>query len=322
VLAELPTAFGGAGAIQVATPVETGRTGTPWAFVVTLPRDRVFAGVDDLRTNAILIAVSAVLVAVAAALIVGLESTGREMAEAANRAKSRFLANMNHELRTPLNAVIGFAEMIEKQMLGPIAPRYVDYAGEIRKSGQHLSSLVNDILDFSRIESGELRLAYEAVELRELVRDSIALVQAGMDCSGVALDNRVPAHLPALRADPQRLRQILVNLLTNAVKFSQRGGQVAVDARAEDAGVAIEVRDQGIGMGPEEVKRVTEPFVQLDAGLQRRHGGTGLGLSLVDRFVRLHGGRLAIRSAPGAGTTVTVRLPNPEADQEVLRRAG
>lgn len=249
------------------------------------------------------------------------ETAAREAAERASRAKTQFLANMNHELRTPLNAIVGFSEVIEQQMAGAVPPRYVEYASEIRRSGQHLSDLVTEILEFSRLDTGEMRLSCEEIALGPLAEECMRVIRASRDCSSITLENRIPDDLPALVADRQRVRQILLNLLGNAVKFSYEGGRVWLAAHVHGKGVIVEVADEGIGLDAADISRVTEPFVQVDARLNRRYGGTGLGLSLVKRFAELHGGTLRIRSTPGAGTVVTVSFPDAAAPASVERAA-
>ena len=230
-------------------------------------------------------------------------------AQSADKAKSAFLAGLSHELRTPLNAINGYAQFIEMGLMGPLAARYSGYGKDIRESGEHLLAIVDDILDMTRIIAGKVTLHPQPLDLRELTETSFRLVAPRAESSGVGLSNGVDPHFPPVMADAQRLKQVLVNLLGNAVKFSPPGAQVAVAARETAAGVVIEVRDQGIGMKPKDVERALEPFTQLDDGLDRGHEGTGLGLAIVKSFVELHGGRLRIDSASGQGTTVTVVLP-------------
>jgi PAS domain S-box-containing protein len=235
----------------------------------------------------------------------------KEAAEIANRTKSEFLANMSHELRTPLNAIIGFSEIIEKEIFGPIgSPRYKEYANDIFESGTHLLNLINDILDVSKAEAGKIELQESQILLADLVDSSLRLIMPRAREAGVALAEPHVDHLPPLRADERRLKQVLINLLSNAVKFTPAGGRVSLDATVEpERGLAIRVRDTGIGMAPEEILKAMEPFGQVDSRLARKYEGTGLGLPLSKALVELHGGTLEIESQPGAGTTVTVRLP-------------
>ncbi len=232
-------------------------------------------------------------------------------AEAANTAKSSFLAQMSHELRTPLNAIIGFAELISGQVFGPAAgERYRAYAGDILSSGRHLLALVNDLLDLGRIEAGQLRIEPEEVDLPLLVHEGVSMVSASARKAGLDLDIELPEGLPKLVADPRAVVQILVSLMTNAVKFTPAGGRVRVGARIDEAGVMIvSVADNGVGIEPEEVGRLLQPFEQVEETMVRSRGGAGLGLPIAFGLMRLHGGTLAIESRPGTGTTVLCRFP-------------
>jgi two-component system cell cycle sensor histidine kinase PleC len=240
-------------------------------------------------------------------------ATARALAaEEASRIKSQFVANMSHELRTPLNAVIGFSEIIESEMLGPLGhPRYRAYAHDVVESGRHLLAVVNDILDLAKIEAGHLDLHADLVEPREAARDCLRLVEQRAEESGIALRFTSPGTaLPPVTADPLRLRQVLLNLLSNAVKFTPRGGSVTVAVEADaTSNVVFAVSDTGPGMHPDEVKIALMPFRQIDGSLARRHEGTGLGLPLADRLVQIMHGKLEIESTPPHGTTVRVRLP-------------
>jgi signal transduction histidine kinase len=229
----------------------------------------------------------------------------------ANRAKSLFLAHMSHELRTPLNAVIGFSEIIRDQPFGPAAvEQYRDYANDIHQSGQHLLRIVDDVLDISKIEAGRLELQDSEMELGPAVIAALGLVAQAAGDAGVTLSAELPADLPELIADEGRVRQILLNLLSNAVKFSRRPGKAVVGAAARpDGGLALWVADDGIGIGEAELATVREPFRQVEGSFSRSHEGAGLGLSLVEGFMTLHGGRLEIESTPSVGTTVTVVFP-------------
>lgn len=232
-----------------------------------------------------------------------------EAAEFANRAKSQFLANMSHELRTPLNAIIGFSEMMQQGIFGRVEePHYRDYIDAIRNSGAHLLAIIDDILDIAKIEAGKAELVQERAYLRALVDGVIHLVEPRARQGGVFVANHVPAEFPPVLLDVQRMRQVLLNLLSNAIKFTDPGGSVVVEAKLRD-GPEILVRDTGVGMRPEDIPIALEPFGQVDSGSPRGQRGTGLGLSLSKSFVELHGGTLTIDSAPGRGTTVSVRLP-------------
>lgn len=235
--------------------------------------------------------------------------------ELANRTKSEFLATMSHELRTPLNAIIGFAEIMEHQMLGPLGDeRYRAYSHDIRESGTHLLQIINDILEVSKAEAGRLELYQETFGLQQLIESSTRLVQHRAENNGISLDYAMAAPDLKLYADQRRLKQVLLNLLSNAIKFTPAGGQVHLEVeQVLDSGVEITIQDSGIGIGSEDIQRVFEPFTQLDTGLGRRHEGTGLGLPLSRTLVELHGGKLTLESTPGTGpgtgTQVTIHLP-------------
>ena len=227
----------------------------------------------------------------------------------ASKAKSDFLANMSHELRTPLNAIIGFSEMIRDAVIGPLDARYREYGRDIHVSGSHLHKIINDILDISKIESGRLELRDEIVSVKDTLETCRRTLAAMADAAGVALSLHVSGVLPSIRSDQVRFQQILLNLMSNAVKFTPAGGRVRVAAMVEAEGIVIVVEDSGIGMRPEDIAIALEPFRQIDGPLSRRFDGTGLGLPLAKALVELHGGRLEIESAPDAGTLVRIRLP-------------
>ena len=235
----------------------------------------------------------------------------KEAAESADRAKSTFLQVMSHELRTPLNAVIGFAQVIEMRLLGAVeVGRYVEYAGSIRQSGEHLLAIIDDILDITTIEAGGLRLSESFVDPSALVGEALNLVAIQAGKCGVPIHIEMEDGLPPLSGDALRLRQVLVNLLSNAVKFSRMGDTVVIRARRGDAGgLALSVTDTGIGIAAEDIPKALIPFAQVDQSMSRRYEGLGLGLSISKRLVEAHGGTLRIDSAPGQGTTVTMDLP-------------
>lgn len=234
-----------------------------------------------------------------------------EVAEVANRTKTEFLANMSHELRTPLNAIIGFSEVMNAEVFGSLGnAQYRDYVQSIHESGRHLLDIINDILDVSKIESGNLDLMEETVDLEAVVTASMRLVRERADKAGVTLDVMLPPDMPPLTADERRLKQVVLNLLSNAVKFTAAGGTVTVSGSTPPGGgLTLTVRDTGIGMRPEEIPIALTPFGQVDSGLSRRHDGTGLGLPLTKALVELHDGRLTVSSAPGQGTEVHVWFP-------------
>jgi signal transduction histidine kinase len=231
-------------------------------------------------------------------------------AEVANRAKSRFLANMSHELRTPLNAIIGFAEVMHHQFKGPIGnPQYIEFARAIHDSGRHLVGIINDILDLSKIEEGKVVLEEEPVSLAQIIEQAMGLSQPAIEAAGLDVTAAVGADVPMVLADPRKLGQVLLNILSNAVKFTPAGGTVSIEARREGHGVAVRISDSGIGIATEELADVLKPFIQSRDTERRRIQGTGLGLPIADELIKLHGGTMNIASALGKGTTVTVILP-------------
>ncbi len=232
-------------------------------------------------------------------------------AEAANRAKSRFLANMSHELRTPLNAIIGFAEVIHNQFKGPVGnPQYVDFARSIHESGRHLVGIINDILDLSKVEAGKVSLEEEAVSVKALVDQVTLFMSQSTAAAELTLETVTELDLPDVMVDVRKLDQALLNLISNAVKFTPAGGRIRIDGkRSADGGVDIIVTDSGIGIAADELAEVLKPFVQSRDAERRRVQGTGLGLPLADQLVKLHGGTVTLASTRGTGTTVTVHLP-------------
>ena len=238
----------------------------------------------------------------------------KEEAEVASRSKTEFLANMSHELRTPLNAIIGFSQVMADQHMGPLgSPRYVGYARDICISAQHLLGIIGDILDVSKLEAGKVELDEDDVEIAIVVRDVIQLVGERARSLEVGIDIDLPPNLPQLRADPLKLKQVLLNLVTNAVKFSHAGDRVLLSARFEEDGFHVAVADHGIGMDQAEVETAVTRFGQVASPWSRRHPGTGLGLPLAIGLVELHGGKLRIQSQKGIGTTVTFTLPRTRA---------
>ncbi|MBL8834609.1 MAG: histidine kinase [Alphaproteobacteria bacterium] len=226
-----------------------------------------------------------------------------------SRAKSAFLANMSHELRTPLNAIIGFSELIKLTAPGRAPARLIEYAGDIHASGQHLLSLVNDLLDMAKIEAGRFEIEDGVVDLACVVDMVVRMTSPAAALARLALDVRVDRDLPLLRGDERAIRQILLNLVSNAVKFTPADGRVVVFGESRRGAVVFGVADTGVGMSEDEVAIALTPFGQVSGALNRRHQGTGLGLPLARSIAELHGGTLDVASAPGRGTTVTVRLP-------------
>ena len=233
----------------------------------------------------------------------------REAAEAASQAKSMFLANMSHELRTPLNAVIGLADLLLLDGGDPLTAKQKEYIEGIAQSGRHLLAMVNDVLDLAKIEAGRQDLEIENVSTQDAIEEAVALLRALAVIRGVELAAEVRQEIPQIKADPIRLRQILYNLISNAVKFTDRHGRVLVSAAREDGEVAISVADTGIGISTDDLKRLFRAFEQLSLPSGDRPGGSGLGLALTKRLVEMHGGSIDVASKVGVGSTFTVRLP-------------
>ena len=235
----------------------------------------------------------------------------RDLAESASRAKSHFLANMSHELRTPLNAILGFSEVMTHQMFGLLgSPRYLEYARLIHESGGHLLELINGILDMSKIEAGKFELSEEMFQFEEVAGPALRFVRLQADRKGVVLKTVIAPDCKTMFADKRAVKQMLVNLLTNGVKFTPRGGEVRLSAARDGDGIEIAVRDTGIGIAAEDLKRLGRPFEQVDGTHVKAQEGTGLGLALVKALTALHGGSAVIESKLGEGTTVRLRLPH------------
>jgi len=243
----------------------------------------------------------------------------RAEAERANAAKSRFLATMSHELRTPLNAVIGFSEMLCKESALMIdAARRHEYAELINESGRHLLSVVNGILDMSKIETGNFAITPEPFSPRQAIEDCCGLLALKARESGIELTTVLAGELPDIVADKRALNQIMLNLVSNAIKFTDRGGRITVSAQHESNTFTVTVADTGVGIDSEDMARIGDPFFQARSSYDRRHDGTGLGLSIVKGLVALHGGDMEIASRIGEGTSITIRLP---VDCESARRS-
>jgi PAS domain S-box-containing protein len=239
----------------------------------------------------------------------------KEMAEAANRSKSEFLANMSHELRTPLNAILGLSEALQEKIYGPLNERQQVTIGYIEESGQHLLTLINDILDVSKMEVGKFELEVSQVSIESLSQASVRFVQEMAHKKLIRLSTVIDSKVSKIWADERRLKQILVNLLSNAVKFTPAGGEIGLEvvADADDQVVHFTVWDTGIGIAPEDLGRLFQPFTQLDSALSRQYIGTGLGLSLVYQLTKQHGGSVIVDSEVGQGSRFTISLPQQQA---------
>ncbi len=244
----------------------------------------------------------------------------RDAAEAASRAKTSFLANMSHELRTPLNAIIGFSEVMTREIFGPVgSPRYLEYSRLIHESGGHLLELINGVLDMSKIEAGKFELHEELFAFEEVASLAIRFAGQAAERGGVVLKLKVAPEAAQIFADQRAIKQVLINLVTNGVKFTPRGGEVCVSARLGAAGVEIAVSDTGMGIAKSDLDKLGQPFVQVEGSHLRSKEGTGLGLALVKSLTALHGGETILQSALGEGTTVTLRLPYAAVGKDGMR---
>jgi two-component system, cell cycle sensor histidine kinase PleC len=234
----------------------------------------------------------------------------KELAEVANHSKTEFLANMSHELRTPLNAIIGFSQLMADEVLGPLGnAKYTGYARDICNSAEHLLGIINDILDVSKLEAGKLDIEEELIDVAQIVRNLLHFVAERASALEVAIETEIARELPRLLGDARKLKQILLNLVTNALKFSHPGSSITIRVSEVEGAITIEVVDHGIGMDEAELATAVTRFGQVASTWNRKHAGTGLGLPLAIGLVELHGGRLDIRSRKGEGTTVTVSFP-------------
>jgi protein-histidine pros-kinase len=237
------------------------------------------------------------------------EESRRKTAEEANRLKSEFLANMSHELRTPLNGIIGFADLMASGKVGPVSAEHQEYLGDILVSARHLLQLINDVLDLAKVEAGKMEFHAEPISLGRLVGETVDAVRSLANARRIDLGARVSPDVETVWSDPARLRQILYNFLSNAIKFTPEGGRVRVRTAAEGpAHFRLEVEDSGIGIKPDDMGRLFAEFTQLDAGPARRQQGTGLGLALTKRLVEAQGGRVVVTSEPGKGSVFAAIL--------------
>jgi PAS domain S-box-containing protein len=251
------------------------------------------------------------------------EATRRAIAEIreAARSKDAFLANMSHELRTPLNAVIGFSDIMKAETFGPLGnSRYRDYAGDISDSGRHLLELINDILDLSKLEAGQLELHDETIDVAAAIRDCLKFVESLVEKSKLQVFNSLAADVTLIRADGRRIRQVLLNVLSNAVKFTPENGIVSISSVCRDGGLAVAISDTGIGMTPVGIVKALQPFGQVDSKLSRKYEGTGLGLPLAKQLIEMHGGALTIESQAERVVSIADIVPRGRTEKAVSIR--
>lgn len=245
------------------------------------------------------------------------ESEARLLAEAGNRAKNEFLANMSHELRTPLNAIIGFADVMSKEIFGPLGSRrYADYSHDISSSAGHLLAIIDDILDLAKLEETKLQIEYGNFDLAGVVDEAMVLMAPEAAQAGIPLTARIDPALPRMHADRRRVKQCIANMISNAIKFSEQGARVLVRALSTPEAMVVEIEDSGIGMSEEEMQIALTRFAQVEATLTKSRKGTGLGLSLTKEFVEIHGGRLEIESRKGQGTTIRLIFPHSRGEDD------
>ena len=240
--------------------------------------------------------------------------TALKQADFANRSMSEFLAIMSHELRTPLNAIIGFSDVMKNGMFGPVGnPKYAEYANDINASGVHLLELINDILDLSKIEAGETELHEEIIDVSKALLSCLTLVKERAEEAGVDIANDAAPDLPALHADERKFKQIVINMLSNAIKFTPRDGKVTIKIWCNmDSGYVLQIIDTGIGIAFADIPKALAPFTQLDSDLNRKYEGTGLGLTISRQLAQRMGGEISVDSEPGRGARFTLRLPRAE----------
>ena len=233
----------------------------------------------------------------------------KKKADAGNKSKSEFLANISHELRTPLNAIIGFSDIMRTEMFGPLgSEKYDEYADDIHDSGNFLLGVINDVLDMSKIEAGRFQLNPETVHLNELLEETLRIIKVQAEKAEISVGQKIPKSL-VLEADRRAIKQILLNLLSNAVKFTPKGGKIDVTAKSLTQAVNIIIEDNGIGISKKALEKLGQPFEQVQDQFTKNHKGSGLGLAIARSLTLLHGGTLKITSEKGKGTTVAVRLP-------------
>ncbi len=271
------------------TPLDARAVATPAGYVLSLERAGQAVDADDPERERL--------------------KAERDAAIAANRSKSEFLAAVSHELRTPLNAIIGFSDVMKQRLFGPLPARYAEYGDLIHESGAHLLELIGDVLDMSKIEADRYELVLDTFDARDVVEICTKMLRLRAEEQGLALYCETGDAALHVTADRKALRQILLNLLSNAVKFTPAGGAVVAMARAQDGELVLAVGDSGVGVAEDELDRLGQPYAQSRSGRDTAERGTGLGLSLVRALAELHGGTMTVQSAPGEGTTVTVRLP-------------